>query len=171
VSRVLGYCIEPSRGARSRAWVVGVVLSLVIGACWPTGSAAAQDEPSGTSAALATQPVSSVLESAGSAHAQSSADLRIHLKVRRLRIAGWTLTASGALFGVGSYLVGVFATNDARALGGTIYMATASAALLITGGALLLRARFMLRRWHRHGERDEVALSLTPGGARFEWEF
>jgi hypothetical protein len=113
----------------------------------------------------------------GSAHAHAAStyatheaaiDPHVHRKVRRLRIAGWTSVVAA---------VGLFCTSfiwlwssdggssdDAagRQLVGMIGMGVSSALLVTMGGAMLLRARLVLRR-HERRERD-VGLAPPPTG-------
>lgn len=95
-------------------------------------------------------------------------DAALGLKVRRLRIAGWTAFSATPVL----VLLGVYASSlgdmESDAWGRRLVAFETSAFLaLAVGGSLLLRARLIV--WRR--DRSSLALTLSPGGLAARWRF
>lgn len=114
----------------------------------------------------------SVSRASGNAR-EPTLDPGVELKVRRLRIAGWSF-----LLGSAGFLVGAIFGQNAGNSGGdggkglvtAIGLGMTSAALAVTGGALLIRARVYLNR-HWNAAQSERSRSLSGGGMELLWSF
>jgi hypothetical protein len=153
----------------SSASVVGVVLAVSC-AVADTGYAQSPDaESNKRQSSVEVDPRGDTSQPEGSAS-------RIHRKIRRLRIAGWSFVGSGAAT-FGWFLVWPYLredepseAKDTRYFLTDISLPVVSAGLLTIGGALLLRARLVEKR-HKRSDQASVSVDFTGTGARLQVRF
>ncbi len=145
-------------------WFATLALAQHAGAQAPTPPVIAPAQAAGLDAGLTASS-----HGAGPAPLLDFMELGIRAKVRRLRIAGWTLVGAGVLM-IPAYFIDVslhdpaYSDEESGAFmrRAVLLYGFGTAAILATGGAMLLRARLILRRFRRLREAAGVALDAPP---------
>jgi hypothetical protein len=108
------------------------------------------------------------LSDSDAAPGSEQAGRNVDLKVRRLRIAGWSFVVTSAV--VFSSIFWAGEKGHTTSIPASIGLGMSSAGLLTIGGALLLRARLMSGR-NEDDDRAAVSVGFTGTGGRLRIRF
>jgi hypothetical protein len=155
-------------GAIMERWMIAIVVACAV--LGPAKAEAQTDVAPAEVAESVSAPQAYTLDEGAAAQHRGLrfTEAEARTKVRRLRIAGWAILSTGALLLFPGYLIDVSVSAPAlddyesgRRMARYVYLyGFAAGALVMAGGAMLLRARLIQRR-HRRAHEAHSDLSLA----------